>query len=267
MLQPLRTLAARDGQLPDLGEPYVVCSTLERMQIAGHALVLHSLASLSPGAAIANVMVGLRPPALPRAMMTFTGVDGVEPLLLASMRSRPAACAARPLADDGARSRPQSLDGHPVIARLAPVLAAMLVLGCATERGRAWDRPAPAPVAPGVSLVLLGEVGHPGRTAGTVAAEVRHTLAARRAAGVPVVLLWLGDMLGDECDPATALARPGVRDLAELAREHAAAGGLGYAVLGDRRVALRRALRARATGRGPAAVADAGRQLRRPRRP
>jgi len=109
---------------------------------------------------------------------------------------------------------------------------AMLALGCATQRGRGWDRPAPAPVAPAVSLVLLGEVGHPGRTAGKVAAEVRRTLAARRAAGVPVILLWLGDMLGDDCNPVTALGQPGVRSFADLAREHATAGGLGYAVLG-----------------------------------
>ena len=104
--------------------------------------------------------------------------------------------------------------------------------GCATQRGRAWDRPAPAPAAPAVSLVLLGEVGHPGRTLGLVADELGRTLAARRAAGVPVVLLWLGDILGDTCDPAAALARPGVRALADLARAHVAAGGPSYALLG-----------------------------------
>ncbi|HEY0136419.1 MAG TPA: hypothetical protein VGB85_20185, partial [Nannocystis sp.] len=108
----------------------------------------------------------------------------------------------------------------------------MLAIGCATERGRGWDTPARAPSAPAVSLVLLGEVGHPGRTAGHVAAEVRRTLAVRRAAGVPVILLWLGDMLGDTCEPTASLGRPGVRAFAELAREHAAAGGRGYAVLG-----------------------------------
>jgi len=82
--QPLRALAVRDGHVPDLGEPYVVCSLiLERTQVAEIALVMHSLASLSPGAAIANVMVGLRPQALPRTAMTFTGADDVGPLLLA----------------------------------------------------------------------------------------------------------------------------------------------------------------------------------------
>ena len=110
----------------------------------------------------------------------------------------------------------------------------MLLAGCAIERGKAWDRPPPAGVgrADAVSLVLLGEVGHPGRTAAVVAAQIERTLAARRAAGVPVVLLWLGDMLGDECQPARALARPGVDALARVAREHAAAGGPSFAVLG-----------------------------------
>ena len=84
MFQPLRALAVQDGYVLDLGEPYVVCSLiLERTQIAEVALVLHSLASLSPGAGIANLMIGLRPQTLPRSAMTFTGVEGVEPLLLA----------------------------------------------------------------------------------------------------------------------------------------------------------------------------------------
>ncbi len=127
------------------------------------------------------------------------------------------------------------MDGYPVTRRLLPVLAAMLFSaapGCATQRGRAWDRPAPAPAPPAVSLVLLGEAGFPGRIAGHVAAEVERTLAARRAAGVPVVLLWLGDTLGDTCDPAAALARPGVRALADIARKHTAVGGSAFAVLG-----------------------------------
>ena len=111
-------------------------------------------------------------------------------------------------------------------------LLALTAPGCATQRGSAWDRPAPAPAAPGVSLILLGEVGHPGRTVGRVAAEVERTLAARRAAGVPVILLWLGDFLGRTCDPAAALARPGVRALADLARAHVTAGGPSYALLG-----------------------------------
>jgi hypothetical protein len=106
------------------------------------------------------------------------------------------------------------------------------VLACATERGKGWDRPAPAPAAPELSLILLGEVGFPGRIAGHTAAELGRTLAARRRAGVPVVLLWLGDVLGDDCDPAVALARPGVRELVRVARSHEAAGGPSFAVLG-----------------------------------
>ena len=117
-------------------------------------------------------------------------------------------------------------------ARLAPVLSVILAAGCAIERGRGWDAPAPAPAAPAVSLLLLGEVGFPGRTAAVVAAEVERTLAARRAAGVPVVLLWLGDAVGDACSATDAWARPGVARLAALARAHQAAGGGSFAVLG-----------------------------------
>ena len=108
----------------------------------------------------------------------------------------------------------------------------MSLLACASERGKAWDRPAPSPAAPELSLLLIGEAGFPGRTAGRTAAELERTLAARRRAGVPVILLWLGDVLGDDCDPAVALARPGVRELARVARNHAAAGGPSFAVLG-----------------------------------
>jgi len=108
----------------------------------------------------------------------------------------------------------------------------MLALGCAIERGKLWDRAAPAAAPPAVSLLLLGEAGFPGRTAAVVAAEVERTLAARRRAGVPVVLLWLGDALGDACPPADAWARPGVARLAAVARAHQAAGGPSYAVLG-----------------------------------
>ena len=74
----------------------------------------------------------------------------------------------------------------------------MSLLACASERGKAWDRPAPSPAAPELSLLLIGEAGFPGRTAGRTAAELERTLAARRRAGVPVILLWLGDVLGDE---------------------------------------------------------------------
>ncbi len=113
-----------------------------------------------------------------------------------------------------------------------PVLAAMSITGCAIERGKAWDHPAPPPTAPALSLVLIGEAGFPGRTAARSASELERTLAARRRDGVPVVLLWLGDVLGDDCDPASALARPGVRELARVARSHEAAGGPSFAVLG-----------------------------------
>ncbi len=106
------------------------------------------------------------------------------------------------------------------------------VLACATERGKGWDLAAPAPAPPAVSLLLLGEAGFPGRTAKLVAAEVERTLAARREAGVPVVLLWLGDAIGDACAPAAAWSRPGVAQLARVARTHQGSGGGSFAVLG-----------------------------------
>ena len=114
----------------------------------------------------------------------------------------------------------------------AGLVSAALLLACATERGKGWDHPAPPPTAPAVSLLLLGEAGFPGHTAALVAGEVERTLAARRAAGVPVVLLWLGDAIGDACAPAAAWTRPGVADLARIARTHQASGGGSFAVLG-----------------------------------
>lgn len=95
-------------------------------------------------------------------------------------------------------------------SRSAAVLSTTM-LACATKRGKGWDLAAPAPAPPAVSLLLLGEAGFPGRTAKLVAAEVERTLAARRSAGVPVVLLWLGDAIGDACPrrpPGAARASP-----------------------------------------------------------
>ncbi|MBA3550404.1 MAG: hypothetical protein H0T76_28345, partial [Nannocystis sp.] len=114
----------------------------------------------------------------------------------------------------------------------AGLVSAGLLLACATERGRGWDHPAPPPTAPAVSLLLLGEAGFPGRTAARVADEVERTLAARRAAGVPVLLLWLGDAIGETCAPEAAWRRPGVADLARVARTHQTSGGGSFGVLG-----------------------------------
>lgn len=108
----------------------------------------------------------------------------------------------------------------------------MLMLACATERGKGWDIRAPAPAAPAVSLLLLGEAGYAGRTAARVAAEVERTLAARRSAGVPVILLWLGDAIGDRCAPEAAFSRPGVAQLVRVGRAHQSSGGGSFGVLG-----------------------------------
>lgn len=121
---------------------------------------------------------------------------------------------------------------------LAPVLAASLAAGCAIERGRAWDRPAPpvAADAPSVSLILLGEAGFPGRTAAATAAEVARTLSDHRRRRIPTIVLWLGDAVGPaglgcptSIDP---WAQTGVADLARAVRDHQQTGGAAYAALG-----------------------------------
>jgi hypothetical protein len=124
--------------------------------------------------------------------------------------------------------------------RLAPVLAAILGLGCAIERGKGWDTPAPpvAPVdaAPTVSLLLLGEAGFPGRTTAATAAEVARTLDDHHKRRVPTVVLWLGDAVGPgglgcptSTDPWT---RDGLADLVRVVRAHQTRGGPSYAALG-----------------------------------
>lgn len=116
----------------------------------------------------------------------------------------------------------------------------MLVLGCAIERGRAWDTPAPpvaaAPGDPRVSLVLVGEAGYPGRTAAATARHLARTLEDHRQRRVPAVVLWLGDAVGEDglgCPTsADPWARAGTSELARVVRTHVAAGGLSYALLG-----------------------------------
>jgi hypothetical protein len=145
------------------------------------------------------------------------------------IRSAPdVALAPQPAPSDRARS-PRV---RPPVSSAILVASITLNLACATERGKAWDIRAAAPAAPAVSLLLLGETGFPGRTAAQVAAEVERTLAARRSAGVPVVLLWLGDAIGDSCAPETAWNRPGLAQLGRIGRAHQSAGGGSFAVLG-----------------------------------
>ncbi len=122
----------------------------------------------------------------------------------------------------------------------------MLGLGCAIERGKGWDTPAP-PVraeAPSVSLLLVGEAGYPGRTAAATAEELARTLADHRQRRVPAVVLWLGDAVGVDglgCPTSSdPWARDGLAELARVVRAHIAQGGPSYALLGAHEYACAR---------------------------
>lgn len=129
---------------------------------------------------------------------------------------------------------------------LAPVFSAILGLGCAIERGKGWDTPAPpvTPDAPRVSLVLLGEAGYPGRTAASTAAELARTLDDHRQRSIPTLVLWLGDAVGPNglgCPTsADPWAQDGLAELAKVVRAHQSRGGPSYAVLGTHEYACDR---------------------------
>lgn len=124
------------------------------------------------------------------------------------------------------------------------VLASLVLLAaCAIERGKQWGPPVvpdKRPV-PEVSLVLLGDVGAPGRAGVAVAAEAARVLGEHRRRGRPAVVLWLGDNIGPvgpgvsgRCTrPAAAWRARGPAALAEVVRTHAAAGGAVLAALGE----------------------------------
>lgn len=126
--------------------------------------------------------------------------------------------------------------------RLAAALALALLPGCAIERGKPWDvGPPPSRPVPGVSLVLLGDVGAGGRAGAVVAAEVERVLAEHRRAGRPALVLWLGDNVGPvgpgnlgRCTPPErAFQARGPGALARVARAHAGSGGAVLAALGE----------------------------------
>src|SRR5688572_28652729 len=100
-------------------------------------------------------------------------------------------------------------------------LTLLLVASCITHRGEAWQRVDPPPPAEGgVTLVLLGDAGAPGRTASKVARRLAATLAEESARGREPVVLWLGNNVLPEggskrcADPGTAWSREGVAELA-----------------------------------------------------
>jgi hypothetical protein len=134
-------------------------------------------------------------------------------------------------------------------------VATALATGCVVHRGPNWQRRAEPAVpndrptsGPAFSLVVIGNPGAPGRHAQQVATGLRSVLAAERAAGHAATVLWLGDLVmaehpdrRDACpDPTGAWAREGSHALADTVREHVAAGGQSFAVLGpgDRRCGL-----------------------------
>lgn len=118
--------------------------------------------------------------------------------------------------------------------RSVGALTCVLLASCITHRGDAWQRDAPPPPAEGgVTLVLLGDAGAPGRTSSRVARRLAATLAQETARGREPVVLWLGNNVlparGNKCvDPATAWSRPGVAELAATVRGHAS-----YAIPGE----------------------------------
>jgi hypothetical protein len=110
-----------------------------------------------------------------------------------------------------------------------------LMAGCVTHRGDAWQRVAQQPPAEGgVTLVLLGDAGAPGRAAKQVAQRLAATLADESARGREPVVLWLGNNVlpsrgHKRCaDAATAWSREGVAEIAAAVKGHAS-----YAIPGE----------------------------------
>ncbi len=116
------------------------------------------------------------------------------------------------------------------------VLASLLTTSataCAIQRGKAWDQPAATPSAPAISLLLIGEAGPATWRTTKVARQLARTLAERRAAGIPTVLLWLGNNLQEPCAPQTASTTPHLAELVRVGHDHRARGGHSFAVLGS----------------------------------
>ncbi|MCY1055534.1 hypothetical protein [Nannocystis sp. SCPEA4] len=128
------------------------------------------------------------------------------------------------------------------LAFVALLSAPLSLSACAIERGKAWGPPVvPDKAVPEVSLVLLGDVGAPGRSGPVVAAELERVLAEHRRRGRPAVVLWLGDNIGPvgpgdlgRCTaPANAWQARGPAALAQVVRAHVDAGGAALAALGE----------------------------------
>lgn len=110
---------------------------------------------------------------------------------------------------------------------------------CTVHRGE-WAAVEPAAVTaietresgvrPALRLLLIGDAGDGGRSGGAVAAALEERLQAGRAAGVPTILLWLGDNFAPaRCDGGID---PRIAPLAEVAATHVRAGGASHAAVG-----------------------------------
>ncbi len=129
----------------------------------------------------------------------------------------------------------------------------MWTSGCLTHRAHQWERAdvSPQVVAGGLSLVIVGDPGAPGRTPAAVARGVSETLEAERAAGRSPVVLWLGDNLLNrrgrlECDARSSTwNRAGIDELASVVRNHTQSGGAAFSLPGETayRCGAREALR------------------------
>lgn len=146
-------------------------------------------------------------------------------------------------------------------------LLAFSLSACVVHRGPSWERAPQLPQTSGdYALVVVGNPGAPGRHARHVAVQLAQVLADERAAGRKATVLWLGDLVmsehpdrGQHCARVDgAWSREGSQDLAQTVREHTAAGGASYAVLGpsDRRCGLDEALRQEGDGPHPWRMPD-----------
>lgn len=125
----------------------------------------------------------------------------------------------------------------------APVIAsacslALWLSACVTQSGD-WSRtptePSDPQTATTLRLVLIGDAGAAGRSAPAVAAQIEERVKEGHDRGIHSALIWLGDSTTRskagskaKCDPSER-----VHAFAQLAKDHAAMGGLSLSTVGE----------------------------------